>query len=343
MSKAESDLAVAPGDARKIADARDGHQCPPPGDPSLKSSRLPATIVTATPPMQKQGIDSTQPHFFSAQVAEARRFYLDLTPRPRERLVVACGGLEHCAPDYRIDRRTFPFLSVEFVARGRGSIRLGRKSHTLTPGTAFAYGPGIAQRITADPNDPPVKYFVDFSGREALPLLKRCGLPPGTLIRTSAPSQLLGIFDDLVRTGQSGSAFARPICALLVELLLHRIAETARPTDAVAPAAFATYERCRRHMQAHFLRLGSVEDAARECHVDPAYLSRLFRRFDRQTPHVFMMHAKMQFAAERLRVPGIMVKEVAADVGFADPFQFSRAFKAVYGVSPSEFIARRAR
>lgn len=293
--------------------------------------------------MARQDTDAAPPHFFSAQVAEARRFYLDLTPRPRERLVVACGGLEHCAPEYRIDRKTFPFLSIEFVSRGRGTIRLGQKNHALFPGTVFAYGPGIAQRISTDPDDPLVKYFVDFSGREALPLLRRCGLAPGTLIQTSAPIELLGIFDDLVRTGQSGSALAKPICALLVELLLHRIAETARPADAVAPPAFATYERCRRHLQANFLSIGSVADAARQCHLDPAYLSRLFRRFDHQTPHEFLMRAKMQFAAERLRAPGIMVKEVAANLGFPDPFQFSRAFKGVYGVSPKEFIARRAR
>ncbi len=285
----------------------------------------------------------TQPHFFSAQVAEAKRFYLDLTPRPRERLAVACGGLEHCAPDYRIDRKTFPFFSVEFVARGRGALRLGKRDHALSPGTIFTYGPGVAQRISTETSDPLVKYFVDFSGREALPLLKRCGIPAGTLIQTSAPSELLGIFDDLVRTGQGGSAFARPICALLLELLLHRIAETAKPPEEIAPPAFATYERCRRHLQENFSRLSGVADAARGCHVDPAYLCRLFRRFDRQTPYEFLMRAKMQLAAERLHAPGIMVKEVAAAVGFSDPFQFSRAFKAVYGLSPKEFISRRAR
>lgn len=247
------------------------------------------------------------------------------------------------APEYRIDRKTFPFFSVEFVARGRGELKLGRRRHALSPGTVFAYGPGIAQRIVTDPAEPLVKYFVDFSGRDALPLLRRCGIPPGALTQTSAPSELLAIFDDLVRTGQGGSAFARPICALLVELLLHRIAETARPAEEIAPPAFATYERCRRHLQTYFLRLAGVADAARECHVDPAYLCRLFRRFDRQTPYGFLMRAKMQFAAERLRAPGIMVKEVAAEVGFSDPFQFSRAFKGVYGLSPKDFIARRLR
>lgn len=284
-----------------------------------------------------------QPQFFSAQVAGARRFYLDLGTSQHGRITVACGGLEQCTPDYRIDRKTFPYLSVEFVGSGRGAVRLGRKNHRLAPGSVFAYGPGISQRITTDPDDPMVKYFVDFSGREAKALMRRCGLRPGTLVQTSAPSDLLRIFDDLIRTGQSGSALARPACAVLVELLLYRIAETARPPDVTTPPAFATYERCRRHIQSNFVSLGSVAAAAKACHLDPAYLCRLFRRFDHQTPHQFLMRAKMQLAAEKLRSRGIMVKEVAAEIGMADPFQFSRAFKAIYGVSPSEFVSRRTR
>jgi AraC-like DNA-binding protein len=42
-----------------------------------------------------------------------------------------------------------------------------------------------------------------------------------------------------------------------------------------------------------------------------------------------------------LRAPDAMVKQVAEKVGFDDPFHFSRAFKAVLGVSPSEFCRLR--
>jgi AraC-like DNA-binding protein len=281
----------------------------------------------------------SQPKFFSAQVSEARRFFLDLAPKPRSPLAVACGGCEHCAPDYRIDRKSFPFHSVEFVARGRGSVTLGGKTRPLAPGTVFSYGPAVSQRIRTDPSDTLVKYFVDFSGRDSLGLLRRCGLAPGTVAQTSSPSELLAVFDDLVRTGLGGSALAPRICAILLELLLHRSAETSLPPGAAPPPAFATYERCRRHIQSHYQRLGSVAQAAAECHVNSAYLCRLFRRFDRQTPYNFLTRAKMQRAVERLRTPGMMVKEVAAELGFSDPFQFSRAFKGVYGVSPREFLS----
>ena len=39
----------------------------------------------------------------------------------------------------------------------------------------------------------------------------------------------------------------------------------------------------------------------------------------------------------------MMVKQAAEQLGFSSQFQFSRAFKRVYGVSPDHFIRRSPR
>jgi hypothetical protein len=64
------------------------------------------------------------PAFFSKQVLEANRFYLDACTRSKQPLIVICGGCEHCQADYQIRRDDFPFHSIEFVARGRGTVIL---------------------------------------------------------------------------------------------------------------------------------------------------------------------------------------------------------------------------
>ena len=80
------------------------------------------------------GKKSTPPEFFSPQVAAARRFYLDLNPRKDRPLAVVCGGCEHCAPDYGIHRASFPYYSIEFVARGRGTVKLLGRNYPLQAG-----------------------------------------------------------------------------------------------------------------------------------------------------------------------------------------------------------------
>jgi AraC-like DNA-binding protein len=49
----------------------------------------------------------------------------------------------------------------------------------------------------------------------------------------------------------------------------------------------------------------------------------------------------MNIAAEFLVEHGGLVKEVAQRVGFADPYHFSRAFKAVHGVAPRALLRYR--
>ena len=45
----------------------------------------------------------------------------------------------------------------------------------------------------------------------------------------------------------------------------------------------------------------------------------------------------MRHAAERLEQAGVLVKQAAEEVGFADPFHFSRVFRSVLGLSPMAF------
>jgi len=49
----------------------------------------------------------------------------------------------------------------------------------------------------------------------------------------------------------------------------------------------------------------------------------------------------MNHAAERLQQSGALVKQVAEEAGFADPFHFSRVFTSVFGLSPLAFRGLR--
>lgn len=277
------------------------------------------------------------PDFFSPQVSAARRFYLDLNPRPGPGLVVVCGGLEHCTPDYHVQRATFPFLGLEYVARGRGTVKLQGRAHALQPGRVFAYGPGIRQDITGDPAAPLVKYFVDFTGAGATALLRTCRLKPGGVAQVFPPHDLQPLFDELIRSGGTGAPRSAELCARLLECLALKLAGLRAPTPGPDTMAFTTWQHCRDHIQQHFKRLRTLEQISAECHVNGAYLCRLFRRYDHHSPYQHLLRLKLHHAAELLQQPDALVKQVAEQVGFGDAFHFSRAFKSVFGLAPDAF------
>lgn len=281
--------------------------------------------------------DQATPAFFSPDVTEARRFYLDLKPTRHQRLTVVCGGLEYCSPQYAIHRKTFPFYSVEYVARGNGQVKLREQISPLSPGVVFSYGPGVSHDIAGDPAHPLVKYFVDFSGGHAPALLKHCHLPPGCVAQVFPPNTLAVIFDELIQSGLRLGRGNAELCTKLLECLTLKIASANAPLKGAETLAFATYQQCRRHIEQNFRHLKTLEQIALECHADQAYLCRLFRRYDQQSPYQFLLRRKMNHAAERLQQPGALVKQVAEEAGFNDPFHFSRVFRKVFGLAPAEF------
>lgn len=280
---------------------------------------------------------TSPPEFFSLQVREAQRFYLDLAPPARRQLAVVCGGYEQCAPEYVIRRSTFPYYSLEFVARGQGTLCLAGRQSTILPGTIFSYGPGVRHAITTSATQPLVKYFFDFTGRRALSLLRNNALAPGSVGRVFAPGEIQAVCDELIRNGLKNTRFSSAICDAMFEYLVLKIAEMLVPGEAVQSPAFATYQRCRQYIETHCGALKTLAQIARQCHVDPAYLCRLFRRYDHQSPYQFLMRLKMNLAAGRLANPGTLVKQVAAELGFEDACHFSRAFKGVFGLYPKAF------
>lgn len=279
------------------------------------------------------------PSFVSRQVREARRFYMNLKPPAGHRLSVVCGGWERCAPDFRVERPDFPFLCVEFVTGGSGKVILDGKEWPLRRGSIFSYGPGCPHRIEADAADPPVKYFLDFSGLEGLELLRTGGLAPGSCRTAGNPEELEEAFEHLLATGKKAGPGMEKIAALQAEILLLTLAESV-VAGGGREQSFQTYLKCRQCIEERFLDFTAASEVAAACHVHPAYLSRLFSLHGHETPYHALLRCRMRHAAALLDGGGRIVREVAEHLQM-DPFHFSRVFKRIHSVSPAEFLRRR--
>jgi AraC-like DNA-binding protein len=85
----------------------------------------------------------------------------------------------------------------------------------------------------------------------------------------------------------------------------------------------------------------ALSDVARAVHVSPNYLTGLFRGETGTPLGRFILGERIARSQQRLREPGASVKTVALDLGFGDPFTFSRAFKRVTGQPPRVWQAQQ--
>ncbi len=285
-----------------------------------------------------------EPGFFSAQVSQARRIFLDLAPAADCDLAVVCAGCEYCRQDYEINRAGFPFPIIEFVARGQGHLWLDGQEYALMPGTVFAYGPQMAHRIRSDERNLLVKYFCVFAGAGALELMNQCQLGLGRVVRVPHPEQIQQVFDDLILHGRGDHANRARLCTVALQYLIMKIGDVAMPYGETASRAFATYQQCRNYIEEHYAEVHTLGEVAEACHVDLSYLCRLFQRFGRERPKRYLQHLRLNRAAELLQNTGRPVKDVADELGFSDAFNFSRAFQRAFGMPPGRVrqIARKA-
>jgi AraC-like DNA-binding protein len=149
------------------------------------------------------------------------------------------------------------------------------------------------------------------------------------------------VLEDLVREGQRSGGLARRICATLFELLLLKIEDTSTLAPHGSEPAREAFLRCKALIDAEAERLATLDEVARAAGVETSSVCRWFRRFQGSSPYQYLLRRKMNLAAEYLVEHGGLVKEVAQRVGFADPYHFSRTFKAVHGVAPRELLQYR--
>jgi transcriptional regulator GlxA family with amidase domain len=90
-------------------------------------------------------------------------------------------------------------------------------------------------------------------------------------------------------------------------------------------------------MREHLNQPLPVAQLASLANMSPSYYTALFKRRTGCAPIDYFIQLRMRHARDLLMTTALNVKEVAAALGYEDPFYFSRVFKSVNRVAPSDY------
>jgi len=131
-----------------------------------------------------------------------------------------------------------------------------------------------------------------------------------------------------------------PTMRSLGRLIVQEIAISAQSSRTNGRPMPAALRRMQEFIRLHLdgeLTVGGLATIG-ECSIPSVH--RLFRRFLNTAPHQFVAQRRAEEAKRLLRTTVLPVSRIGAQVGFEDPFHFSRFFKRQTGFSPSVYRRR---
>ena len=178
----------------------------------------------------------------------------------------------------------------------------------------------------------PLQGLMEFVLRVVLILervARRHGLPDAKIWDWLYPGTLYKFHSDKVALGY------------LTELA-GQVAEGVRRSRMSNCAGVA--EEVRKYVDEHYMHDLSLAALADRFHINPSYLSELFKKQTGKTFSDYLAGLRLGKAAELLDDPNLRLADIAELVGIGSASYLSSAFKKMYGVSPNEYrLSRRCR
>jgi AraC-like DNA-binding protein len=148
---------------------------------------------------------------------------------------------------------------------------------------------------------------------------------------------LAGYLVERFEQGALPEASLRKLSQVLVEEIARSLAQKPSPAS-----GNDVVRRAQQWVEAHLERKISLRDLARLVDCSVSTLRRQFQLALGMPPYEWVLQIRLQRARRLLTTTTMRIKEVAAQTGFDDPFQFSRTFKERAGCSPRQFRASHA-
>lgn len=152
--------------------------------------------------------------------------------------------------------------------------------------------------------------------------------------------ELLYLFEKLRQTFDDPKGYFRFRATRLLSEMIQHIADDLleqRKLDINPSASYLTFRRLAQYINSRYWHEITKEQLEGHMVRKYEYLCSLFRKYAHMNMHQYIHQLRTQRAKYLLHHTSRSVKEIAEEVGYEDPFYFSRTFKKITGVAPQRY------
>jgi AraC family transcriptional regulator len=137
---------------------------------------------------------------------------------------------------------------------------------------------------------------------------------------------------------QTNSLFVDHVAyALVVALFCLKRNQLNEPSHKVPPLSSSILRRVIERMRADLHTDLDLKELAAESGYSRNHFLRMFYASTRSTPHQYLLRLRAEKAQSMLKNKSLTMSDIAKACGFAGPSHFSRVFRKIHGIPPSEY------
>lgn len=255
-------------------------------------------------------------------------------PVTRRLVVTDAGWFPHAADHGRTRERGIRTTIVIVCTAGAGWLEIAGTRHRVQAGTAVVIPARTPHAYGADADDPWTIWWCHVVGSDVDDLTAAVGTTAARpLVRLHSVERAVSLLDEIVRGLERDQSPVRLVAVTGAAFKLM----TQLASDQALPERGDPLERAMTFLSERLDSAVPVSELAALVGVSASHLTSLFRRAT--GGGVLADHTGLRMTAARtlLERTDRTVGQIATEVGYSDPFYFSRHFRRVHGMSPSRY------
>ena len=265
----------------------------------------------------------------------------DIKDKSRPLIVTSCGTYHlYTRPKLPTWRpRGRPDYQLLYIAAGKAHFHFDGKEQIVTAGHMVLYRPKEPQKYEYYGEEQTDVYRVHFTGGNVKNILRSYGLTDDKRVfYCGSDLDYQNLFRTMINELQMCKENYEEVLETylrLIFIMLKRYFANATKSDNAR--VVEEIDKATMYFNEHYSEDISIDEYAQNNHVSVSWFIRNFKQCTGSTPMQYILSKRIYNAEILLHDSTYNVTEIAEIVDYDNPLYFSRIFKKVKGISPSEY------